>query len=43
MTSHYQLSEYLQQRGTLTSPLLIESFNTIDRKDFVPYDFHDQA
>ncbi len=43
MTSHYQLSEYLQQRGTLTSPLLIESFNAIDRKDFVPFAFHDQA
>lgn len=43
MTSHYQLSQYLQQRGTLSSALLIESFNTIDRKDFVPSDFQDQA
>ena len=43
MNSHYELSLYLQDRGTLTSPLLIESFNTVDRKDFVPFDFHDQA
>ncbi len=43
MNTHHQLSLYLQQRETLTSPLLIESFNAIDRKDFVPFDFHDQA
>ncbi|MEN8146657.1 MAG: protein-L-isoaspartate O-methyltransferase [Campylobacterota bacterium] len=43
MNSHYELSLYLQERGTLSSPLLIESFNTIDRKDFVPFGFHDQA
>ncbi len=43
MNSHYELSLYLQERGTLTSPLLIESFNTVDRKDFVPFEFHDQA
>jgi len=43
MNSHYELSLYLQDRGTLTSPLLIESFNTVDRKNFVPFDFHDQA
>ena len=43
MNSHYELSLYLQERDTLTSPLLIESFNTVDRKDFVPFDFHDQA
>jgi protein-L-isoaspartate(D-aspartate) O-methyltransferase len=35
MNSHYELYRYLQQRGVLKSPLLIESFNAIDRKDFV--------
>ncbi|MEH6356346.1 MAG: protein-L-isoaspartate O-methyltransferase [Marinobacter sp.] len=35
MGTHYQLSRYLQQSGVLKSTLLIESFNTIDRKDFV--------
>ena len=43
MNSHYELSLYLQERGTLSSPLLIESFNTVDRKDFVPSSFQDQA
>ena len=43
MNSHNELSLYLQERGTLTSPLLIQSFNVIDRKDFVPITFHDQA
>ena len=43
MNTHHQLSLYLQQRETLTSPLLIASFNAIDRKDFVPFGFHDQA
>ncbi|WP_144822007.1 protein-L-isoaspartate O-methyltransferase [Marinobacter piscensis] len=35
MKTHYELSGYLQKRGVLKSPGLIESFNTIDRKDFV--------
>jgi len=43
MNSHNELSLYLQERGTLASPLLIQSFNTIDRKDFVPFNFHNQA
>ncbi len=43
MNSHHELSLYLQERNTLTSPLLIESFNTVDRKDFVPFAFHEQA
>ncbi len=43
MNSHHELSLYLQERDTLTSPLLIESFNAIDRKDFVPSAFHEQA
>jgi protein-L-isoaspartate(D-aspartate) O-methyltransferase len=43
MNSQHELSLYLQQRGTLYSPLLISSFNAIDRKDFVSYSFHDQA
>ncbi|MBQ0747433.1 MAG: methyltransferase domain-containing protein [Marinobacter sp.] len=43
MNSHYELSHYLQQRGVLKSALLIESFNTIDRKDFVSPSLHDEA
>ncbi|MGB5965158.1 MAG: protein-L-isoaspartate(D-aspartate) O-methyltransferase [Sulfurimonadaceae bacterium] len=43
MNTHHELSLYLQEHGTLTSPLLIESFNAIDRKDFVLFSFHDQA
>ncbi len=43
MNSHYELSHYLQQRGVLVSPLLIESFNTVDRKDFVPSSMQDEA
>ena len=43
MDSHHQLSVYLQRRGVLVSPLLIESFNTIDRKDFVPSSMRDEA
>ncbi|WP_417544262.1 protein-L-isoaspartate O-methyltransferase family protein [Marinobacter sp.] len=35
MKNHYELSYYLQQRGVLKSPLLVDSFNAIDRKDFV--------
>ncbi len=36
MNSAYDLCLYLQDRGVLVSPLLIESFNEVDRKDFVP-------
>lgn len=36
MNSAHGLSTYLQQRGVLNSPLLIESFDAVDRKDFVP-------
>ena len=43
MNSAYELSLYLQKRGVLFSPLLIESFNAIDRKDFVPYPLRDEA
>lgn len=43
MNSHHELSVYLQRRGVLVSPLLIESFNTIDRKDFVPSSMRDEA
>ncbi|WP_100639692.1 protein-L-isoaspartate O-methyltransferase [Marinobacter salexigens] len=43
MKSHYELSQYLQQRGALKSPLLIESFNAIDRKDFVSPSLQDEA
>lgn len=43
MNSHHELSVYLQQRGVLVSPLLIESFNTIDRKDFVLSSMQDEA
>lgn len=35
MKTHHELSGYLQKRGVLKSPALIESFNAIDRKDFV--------
>jgi protein-L-isoaspartate(D-aspartate) O-methyltransferase len=43
MNSHHELSVYLQERGVLLSPLLIESFNAIDRKDFVPPSMQDEA
>lgn len=43
MNSAYELSLYLQRKGVLASPLLIESFNEVDRKDFVPNFLHDQA
>lgn len=43
MNTHHELSLYLQGLGALASPLLIKSFNAIDRKDFVPSHFHDQA
>jgi protein-L-isoaspartate(D-aspartate) O-methyltransferase len=43
MNSSYELSLYLQAKGVLASPLLIESFNEVDRRDFVPYALQDQA
>ena len=43
MNSHYELSHYLQQRGVLKSALLIDSFNTIDRKGFVSPSLYDEA
>lgn len=43
MNTHHELSLYLQQRGVLTAPLLIASFDAVDRKDFVPFSFYDQA
>lgn len=43
MYSHHDLSLYLQRQGVLTSPLLIASFNAVDRKDFVPASLHDEA
>ena len=43
MTSAKELSLYLQNKGVLASPLLIESFNAVDRKDFVPADLQELA
>jgi len=43
MNTHLELSNYLQKRGLLFSPLLIESFNTVDRKDFVPSQLQEQS
>jgi protein-L-isoaspartate(D-aspartate) O-methyltransferase len=43
MNSHHELSRYLQQRGVLVSPQLVESFNAIDRKDFVLPGMEDEA
>src|SRR5690554_2023863 len=43
MNSHHELSRYLQQRGVLKSAMLIESFNAIDRKDFVSPGLQDEA
>jgi len=43
MYSAHELSNYLQQRGVLHSPLLIESFNAVDRKDFVPLSLRSEA
>lgn len=43
MYSHHALSAYLQQKGVLSSPLLIASFNAVDRKDFVPTVLQDEA
>ena len=43
MNSHHELSRYLQQRGGLKSAMLIESFNAIDRKDFVSPGLQDEA
>lgn len=43
MKTHYELTRYLQQQGVLVSPLLVESFNAVDRKDFVPSPLLDEA
>jgi len=43
MKSHHKLSHYLQQRGVLKSATLIDSFNAIDRKDFVSPGLQDEA
>lgn len=43
MDSRHTLSLYLQKEGVLTSPLLIRSFETVDRKDFVPYALQEEA
>ena len=43
MNSHHELSRYLQQRGVLKSAMLIESFNAIDRKDFVSPGLQNEA
>lgn len=43
MYSHHELTLYLQKKGVLASPLLIASFNAIDRKDFVPASLQDEA
>ncbi|RUM65877.1 MAG: L-isoaspartyl protein carboxyl methyltransferase [Sulfurimonas sp.] len=37
------LCRYLQERGRLHSPLLIQSFCEVDRKDFVPPEFIQKA
>ena len=43
MNSHHELALYLQQRGVLISALLIDSFNAVDRKDFVSPSLEDEA
>ncbi len=43
MTGAQELCRYLQQQGRLHSPLLIKSFNCVDRNDFVPPEFQDEA
>ncbi len=43
MNSAYDLCVYLQGTGVLLSPLLIESFNKVDRKDFVPSELQYKA
>ena len=43
MTNAQELCHYLQEHERLHSPLLIESFSRIDRKDFVPPEFLDNA
>ncbi|GGE60813.1 fibrillarin-like rRNA methylase [Streptosporangium jomthongense] len=43
MNSHKELCRYLQQRGVLKSPLLIESFNFVDRRDFVAPNLQNEA
>jgi len=43
MHSADELSMYLQSSGVLSSPLLIKSFNAVDRKDFVPVALREEA
>lgn len=43
MNTHHELARYLQKQGVLASPILIESFNAVDRMDFVPSLYQDQA
>ncbi len=43
MNTHHELARYLQKHGVLASPILIESFNAVDRMDFVPEVYQDQA
>ncbi|MBI4119514.1 MAG: protein-L-isoaspartate O-methyltransferase, partial [Parcubacteria group bacterium] len=41
--SHDALIQNLVQKGYLKTPLLIEAFNNIDRADFVPDEYKDDA
>ncbi|HIC44109.1 MAG TPA: methyltransferase domain-containing protein [Sulfurimonas sp.] len=43
MHNAYELCLYLQEKKVLHSQNLIQSFNAIDRKDFVPSPLHGQA
>ena len=43
MTTQSELTEHLRRTGVLQSKQLIQSFNTVDRKDFVRPEYMDQA
>lgn len=38
-----ELMQHLKEHGVLKTPALIEAFSRIDRKDFVPPEYQDQA
>ena len=41
--SKVALTIYLQESGVLKTPLIIDAFNAIDRKDFLPENIQDMA
>jgi protein-L-isoaspartate(D-aspartate) O-methyltransferase len=41
--NNQELVNYLKQSGVLRTPLIIKAFEKIDRKDFVPKEFEDEA